>query len=218
MNRHKKKYKKPNSLSRQILSNSSNLAKIKKDDKIKHPDIDLVINSLEYLDKANEENNNLFKRIHYCKFIDVDKDLEYNKVIFYDKDKKEIYQSIYENIGVYHNDTEIWEWAWSISSFKKNSTNIIRKILTYGTELDSDSLFIKNELITSKIKISDPVQLEIVLSLSSYLSKKQLIYGIKVFNNKNIDSDGIINITEPLVEGNEIKYIKHYLFLLDIKK
>ena len=183
--------------------------------KLQHPDIDLVTNALEYFDKNNENNHNLFKSINYCKFVDADRDLEYNKIIFYDKDKKEIFISRYENIGIYESNTQLWQWAWSIPTLKNNSTNIVRKILKYGTELDINSLFVKNELITSKFNLNDPLQLEIVLSLSAYLSKKHLIYGIKLFENKIIDSDNIINISEPYVEGDEIKYIKNYIYLLD---
>jgi hypothetical protein len=181
-----------------------------------HPDINLVTNSLEYYDKNVEEHHNILKKIKYCKFIDSNKDLEYNKIIFYDKDKNELFISRYENIGIYKD--QLWTWAWSIPSLSKNSTNIIRKILTYGTELDSNSLFVKNELITSNFKISHDTQIDIILSISAYLSKKTFIYGLKLYDSINIDFDGYINLLEPSVEGKELTFNTHYLFLLDIPK
>jgi hypothetical protein len=184
----------------------------------KHPDIDLVNNSLEYYDKYMEEYQYVLNKIYYCKFIDSDKDLEYNKIIFYNKDKEELFTTRYENIGIYQDINKLWSWAWSISTLKKNTTNIIRKILTYGTELDSDSLFIKNELITSKFKITHETQIDIILAISAYLSKKTFIYGLKLYDPRNIDSQGYVNLMDPLVEGKEIVFNIHYLFLLDIPK
>jgi hypothetical protein len=187
-------------------------------DIVKHPDIDLVNNSLEYYDKNIEEYQYVLNKIYYCKFIDSDKDLEYNKIIFYNKDKEELFTTRYENIGIYQDINKLWSWAWSISTLKKNTTNIIRKILTYGTELDSDSLFIKNELITSKFKITHETQIDIILAISAYLSKKTFIYGLKLYDPRNIDSQGYVNLMDPLVEGKEIVFNIHYLFLLDIPK
>ena len=40
----------------------------------------------------------------------------------YDKDKKEILKSRYENIGIYNNKSHTWTWAWSVPKFLKNTT------------------------------------------------------------------------------------------------
>ena len=44
---------------------------------------------------------------------------------FYDKDLNELFKSRFERIGIYENKSQIWSWAWTISYFEKNETNII---------------------------------------------------------------------------------------------
>ena len=52
---------------------------------------DLVVNALEYYDKNNEKYKDFFKSIKYIKFKVEENDLEHNKIIMYDKNKKEIF-------------------------------------------------------------------------------------------------------------------------------
>ena len=90
--------------------------------------ISLITNSLEYYDKNNVKYKNMLKYINYVKFIPAESDLQHNTLIAYDKNKKELFRSGYENMGLFNSDTNIWTWAWCITRFKKNATTIIRKI------------------------------------------------------------------------------------------
>src|ERR1700744_639366 len=123
--------------------------------------ITLVSDSLEYYDLNSEKYNNLFKNVKYVKFSDASNDMEHNMIFLYDDHKNEILKSRYEIIGLFNNTTSTWTWAWSIASFRKNTTFIARKILNYGTELDPDSKFLKTELITSRFQIASDIQLDI---------------------------------------------------------
>ena len=59
----------------------------------------------------------------------------------------------------------------------KNTNYVSRKILEYGLDIDyKDISFLKTELITSKFRITDNIQLELHLALASYLSKNPVIF------------------------------------------
>ena len=98
----------------------------------------------------------------------------------------------------------IWNWAWSIPILKKKNISIIKKILNYGMDLESDShnIFVKKELITSKFEISNPVQIDIHLSIVSYLSKLPFIF----------------NYTEYFIENISNKQKEHYIPINNKKK
>jgi hypothetical protein len=146
--------------------------KEEKDNIIENTDVNLVLNSFEYYDKNNQKIKDKFTNVKYISLEMINNDLEHNKIIFYDKDLKELFKSRFERLGIFESKSQIWSWAWTISYFKKNETNIIRKILFYGTDLDSDkSSFLKSELITSRFRITNKVQLDIHCAIASYLSK-----------------------------------------------
>ena len=118
--------------------------KTEEEELIDSADINLILNSFEYYDKNNDKNKNKLINVKYISIEMSENDLEYNNMIFYDSNRKEIYKSRFERIGLFEHKTQIWSWAWTLSYLKKNETNIIRKILFYGTELDSTkSSFLK---------------------------------------------------------------------------
>lgn len=172
-------------------------------------DIELIKNALNYYDKNNQKYEDKFKNVRYVSSDYSDsKDTEQTIKYFYDENFKLLFKSRCEYIGILNEKYGIWSWAWSIGFFKKNETNIIRKILLYGTELDPKSMFLKSELISSRFKITNKIQLDIHLAIVSYLSKKSIVfcqnYSTKIIDNKYID---IFDIT------NDVSKI--YLFLLD---
>ena len=192
------------------------------------PDIDLVRDSLEFYDKNTEKYKKLIDKITYVKFEESINDHEHNYIYLYDEDKKELLNSRYEHIGLYEPKINIWTWAWAIPAINKKNTNIVRKLLMYGTELDSQQNFLKSELITSRFKINNSIQLDIHASIASYLSKKPMIFKMKQFKNKEIKNN-LINIKYPdyskkiltsdidVNEQSTEDYIEYYLFLLDNK-
>jgi hypothetical protein len=110
---------------------------------------------------------------------------------------------------------------------KKKNTTILRKILNYGIELEPTNNFLKTELITSRFRVTNKIQLDIYSAIVSYLSKKPRIIRIKLFNNIKLTEDIndkkksiLIDVTEPLLDKNkksedQYRYTEYYLFLLD---
>ena len=141
---------------------------------------DLVMNALKYYDTNNEKYSKIFDKIKYYSIIFSHKDngIEHNKIVFYDQEKKEIFKSRYEMLGIYHLKFKLWIWAWSIAILKKNEILLSKKILNYGIDLDKDFSFLKSELITSRFKISDEMQLDIHASIASYIAKNPMICEI----------------------------------------
>jgi len=161
----------------------------------------IVSKSLEYYDKNLELNNKkYFNKINNIKFIksNSNNDMEKNKIEFY-YNKKKLYSFKYEEIGSYYNKSKLWVWAWADPKLKKKENYISRKILNYGLDLDTNQQFLKTELITSRFIVNNLLQLDIHVSLASYLTKIPNIYCHKVTLNKK----------------NKEDYILLYLFLFD---
>jgi hypothetical protein len=175
--------------------------------------ITLITNALEYYDANNDKYYNAFKKIKYIKFIEAENDLDHNIIIMYDENKNEKFRSKYEVIGLYNSNVNIWAWGWAIPTFRKNTTNIVRRIWNYGATLDPEILYLKTELITSRFLIDDSTQLDIHVSMASYLSKQPLVYKHYVYTQLKLDKDGFLDIT-----NNTGNYILYYMFLLDYEK
>lgn len=178
--------------------------------------ISLVTNALEYYDNNNEIYKDVFNNVYYIKYIEGLNDLDHNQILFYDKHKNELFRSKYEIIGLYNFKSNAWIWAWSIPQFKKNNTNIIRKLWNYGAVLDQTANYLKTELITSRFRVSNKIQLDIHVSLASYLSKNPLVYHNYIYNQSENDTDLLLPI-----KNNDIKldddYTIYFMFLLDYK-
>jgi hypothetical protein len=181
------------------------------------PDITLVRDSLEYFDKNFQIYKSKFNDVAYIKIIQNINDHEHNTMEFYDSNKKLLFKSRYEYIGMHEPEMQLWSWAWSLSFLKKKHTNIIRKILNYGVELEPTAHFLKSELITSRFRIKHSIQLDIHSAIASYLSKKPVIFKYKIFNYVNIVGDNMVDVLHPdySKNGTEKEYVLHYLFLLD---
>jgi len=170
----------------------------------------VITNSLEFFDKNNEIYKDLYKHVKYIKVKPSENDIDPYIIMFYDQDKNIIFQSRYEVLGLYVMETGTWEWAWTIPRLNKNQTTISRRIWMYGSTLDITDSFLKTELITSRFRITNPIQIEIHISIASYLSKIPLIYRYYSYENPKFE-EGL------RIETND-KYISvYYLFLLDYK-
>lgn len=147
--------------------------------------INIVNDALKYYDQNNEIFYELKKRIKYVKHADVDqKDIEGIKLVFYDQNKQELFTSRVEILGKYYNTINTWIWGWSLPNIDKSLTSIIRKVFFYGTDINihnSANVLLKNELITSRFRIVDEIQLEIHCAIASYLAKKPFIFMWKEF-------------------------------------
>jgi hypothetical protein len=170
----------------------------------------LITNALEYHDKNNDIYKNVLKKVQYKQIISDDKDDgAHNIIVFYDSDKKELFRSRYEIIGIYQKSSKIWIWAWAMPLIYKKSTNLIRRIWNYGATLGINDTYLKTELVTSRFRVIDPIQIEIHISIAMYLSKVKTIYENKIGKNQ-LDHNSEINT----MKNNDEDLIQ-YLFLLD---
>ncbi len=180
----------------------------------------LVPDALEFYDKNQEKYSSLFDKVGYIRLERLKNDLEHNKIHFYDENKKELFVSRYEIIGVYNNRSRTWSWSWSIPDLDKNTTNIARKIINYGMELNYEqNYFLKTELILSRFRITDQVQLDMHKAIASYLSKKPLVYEYVTYITYEPGQDNLVDVKyEPINNNDKDNKSIYYMFLLDHDK
>ena len=177
--------------------------------------VDVVNDALKYYDGNNDKYNKIKKQIKYVKHATSDiKDIEGVKLIFFDKDMKDLFTSRVEILGKYYNSINVWVWGWSLPSMKKAYTSIIRKVFLYGTDIDIDknptNILLKNELVTSRFRIEDNVQIDIHCAIASYLAKKPFIFVWKDLPLKDKDDDSALEIHNDI--DTDVTY---YTFFID---
>jgi hypothetical protein len=178
------------------------------------PIIDDIKSSLEYYDSYQPKINELVNKIHYIRFIN-NKNIT-DEIIFFDKNKKEIFKSSYEILAAYIPHYHAWKWSWSLPSTEKKKSFISRKILEYAFDLDNKKDYLlKSTLINSKIKIINDLQLDIYKAISASLSKKPFIlkiFSIPLTLEEDLEYYPFKKINE---DSESIKYVTLYLFILD---
>jgi hypothetical protein len=188
---------------------------------------ELIKNALEYYDKNKEIYDSFINQIKYRKIIKSPYETEHYKIEFYKNIDSNnnftdiIHTTRYEIIGRYNITHKLWRWEWNNIMAIKKTTYIITKILKYGIELDPEEKFLKTELINGTFIISNKIQLDIHVAISSYLGKCPFIYPfIKIYgkenkgkNFTNITLNSIDNIDDYPEESEII-----YLILLDLPK
>jgi hypothetical protein len=170
--------------------------------------IEIISDALKYFDMNNDKYRRIKRRIKYVKrFPDDKQDIEGLKLIFYDNNMEELFVSRLEILGKYYNSINTWVWGWSLPPINKSLTTIIRKVFLYGTDIDINNnpanIMLKNELVTSRFRTYDDVQLDIHCSIASYLAKKPFILALKDFSFnydlpnevKSEDYEGTVDIT-----------------------
>ena len=145
---------------------------------------ELIINALNYYDKNYEQTKNIFKNVKYYSFIISKSDLEHSRIIFYDTNKKKLFESRYEVISVFLPKVDIWIWGWATPRILKNQSGLIKKVLNYGLDLDKNYTSLKLLLTTSRLKVDNMVQLDINTAIASYISKSKTVLGI-AYDEKN---------------------------------
>ena len=184
------------------------------------PDITLVRDSLEYYDKYYELYKTKFDKVTYLKIEKSNNDHIQDELHFFDDDKKFLFKSRFEFIGIHEKNLNLWSWAWSLPYLSKKNTNIIRKILNYGTELEPSAHFLKSELITSRFKINHSIQLDIHSGIAAYLAKKPVIYKFIFFEFAKYDENQLINVKNyDYKQGDATtNYINYFFYLLDYEQ
>lgn len=180
----------------------------------------IISQSLEYFDKNMVSNKDFLDKIHFINIIK-SKDTGYNNynyIEFYDQDKELLKKSRYEILGSYDSYGKIWVWGWSIPLVSKNTVQTAKKIFNYGFDIENNIL-LKSELITSRFRIYNPIQLDMHVAIGSYLSKKELIFTYKIYdpklNSKNIEKKDDIDLLNVKQEIENSPYTQYYLLILD---
>jgi hypothetical protein len=178
---------------------------------------ELIKSSLEYYDSYQPKIVDIINKTEYIKIKD-NKNIT-DQIIFFDKNKKKIFESSFEFLSIFIPHSNIWKWAWSLPTAKKKNNFISRKLLDYAFNLDSDKDYLlRSTLINSKIKIINNLQLDIYVSLSAKLSKNPFILKIFIAPPSEDDYDEEEKFY-PFRQINEDidnnKYICYYLFILD---
>ena len=150
-----------------------------------------IADALRYYDESNENFKNLRNKIKYIDPNPAKSSANSVSLTFYDADRNELFTSKIEHISRYYSKLKLWVWGWSIPNDYKYLTKTVRNIFLYGTDIDGDNnisnTLLKNELITSRFRIDNDIQLEIHCAIASYLAKKPFILAIKDYKSKIIN-------------------------------
>lgn len=140
-------------------------------------DYTYLINYYNSIDKFNIAH----PKIKNIKFIDSLNDTSRSKVIINDT------EYIYSVLGRFDSSNNLWEWGWCFENIK-NKIYDTRNFLNYGLDItNDDDKIIKNILINSKIKITENINLDFILSLSLVLlTSKKYLYIDKIIESKTI--------------------------------
>lgn len=145
----------------------------------------LIKKSLEYYDDQQNTNINYLKNSHLL----FEKE-NVIKIVEEDNHDNIKLQTNYEILGIFDYQTKIWIWSWLLPYLNTSETVISRKLLDYGLKLEPDSntndhFYIKSQLLNSRILIENNIELDIHLSLISYLVKDlyNFIFPYKLFYN-----------------------------------
>lgn len=177
--------------------------------------INIISDALAFYDANNELYKKIKKKIKHVKREMMNpNDVENVKFTFYDADKNALFTSRIEILGKYYNTINTWIWGWCLPEIPKSLTSIIRKVFLYGTDIDRSGLanvMLRNELLTSRFRIEDEIQLEIHCAIASYLSKKPFILEWR--NMKVAQGEEWSEINSD--ESDEKSNVTIYTFILD---
>jgi hypothetical protein len=144
----------------------------------------LVIDAFNYYDSNKDKDYK--KRFYSYKRELSGNDNEKSIITIFDKDENKVLKSEYELIGTYNIFANLWTWGWAELKLPKNVTYTSRKMLHYGLDIMFDKernnisdLYLKSILTSSDININNQLQLEMLLAISSYLTKIPDIIHIK---------------------------------------
>jgi hypothetical protein len=132
---------------------------------------DFIKKSLDHFDNQNLKNIKLINNENLLK----------DKIVFND-----------QILGCYYYDTNTYMWGWLLPFLNLSETKISRELLNYGLSLDPISnnvnhFFLKSLLVNSRIYVNNDFELDLLLSISSYLLKNKIdfIYPKHFKDNNN---------------------------------
>lgn len=139
----------------------------------------LIKKSLDYYDKQNEKYKDYIENVTI--YFD-----ENNNEITIESNTNSAIEKItkkYEVLGIFNNQTKIWVWSWLFPYLTFNQTTLSRQLLDYGLKLEPltntiEHYYIKSQLVNSRFIIEDNIELDLNLSLASYLLKDNYLFII----------------------------------------
>ncbi|ATZ80736.1 hypothetical protein BMW23_0690 [Bodo saltans virus] len=181
----------------------------------------LIVDALEKYDKNIDKYREKLKDAHHYKLIINDSEIDYDSIIFYDKNEKVILEANFEIAGAYHNKESVWIWTWADPYYNKKMSTRSKNLLSYGLKLNNtQNVSLKMELTNSRFLITDPIQIDIHLALASELSKTPFIYKIiRPFTEEILIKEDLKNqefvlkiIKESDLNSDNFKVLYFFLF------
>ena len=145
----------------------------------------LIEKAISHYDKNKKFQNEILSRFDHWEFFHSQSDLEEPKLKVFDKNNKLYFEANFQFISEVFNKN-IWIWSWSYSRLRKNNlTNLSKRVLDYGLNITTKDIetndnykLVKSILTNSRFKISTDFDELILKSLSLYITKKKLIFGL----------------------------------------
>jgi hypothetical protein len=151
--------------------------------------INIFKKAIENYDQLREENKDFMNKIDRVEMETKKEDSLRSLITFFDNKNNKLGKAPFEILGVYHNLTHLWSWAWAVHSLAKNATTLSKQLFDYGYNIDRSAnvtdygLNLRAELLNSRFKIKDVAQIDIYISLCLYLSKKRMVYPYVIKND-----------------------------------
>lgn len=157
--------------------------------------INLIKNSLDYMDKKMSKYYIDHIRIASYNLLINKEDLKLPKIICYDKNKKKVFKANIQIMGNYYKKSNMWIWGWAIQDWPdnevppKNITYLSREILKYGLDISTDftgdknqdslKLYLKFLLTNSRTLVKNQIEMDVITAICLYLSKKDFILKLR---------------------------------------
>ena len=170
-------------------------------------------NILEEHDNNKFKNDKKLENYKYFKLKYNSSTDKMSEITLYDNKKKEILNSKYQLLSIYIPNLKLWKWAWSLPAANKKHSFVSRKILNYALDIENiNMLFIREPLINSNIIIENELELELLIGMSSYLTKQTFIKGFYFIN----ENEGVFNNVKKIELSDDVNdYMIHYYILMD---
>jgi hypothetical protein len=170
----------------------------------------LIALSLIYYDTQKKKYKKYYKKDYNLILKTLNNDLDL-PIFYLQKNNINLIQGNFNIIGIFDKNNNEFRWGWDLiilnksNKLVKNNTYFIRQIINYifdyninEENIDEDLLFykdLKNIFLNPIIYIKNPIQLEIILAITQYITKSEMIFK-KYNKNQNIDKFYLLkNIT-----------------------
>lgn len=148
----------------------------------------MIIKCLEHYDNKQNTLNLLLKNNNMFDIIE-----EKNKIRVGWRTSTDIEIYKFEILGSLDLVTKIWSWSWSEPDLKLEDTVLSKELLNYFLKLEPDSntefhYYLKSQFLNSKLLINNDIELDIYMSIISYLLKDKVsfMFPRKVKSNQII--------------------------------